>query len=125
LDPSRGIVTPAHPCHAHGHGDLLRRHPDDGQIAALLNRTGDIATYTELATGAAAFNQALYKPEADSYHRQPDKQCDALCLGLVERSEAPAVLDVIVADVRAQGGVTAAMSLSLSASALADGGRST
>jgi hypothetical protein len=98
-----------------------------GRIAVLLNRTEDIAAYNELGRQVrAAFNQALYKPEAGSYATGSQTSNAMPCvLGLVERSEAPAVLDAIVADVRAQGGVTAGdVGYRYLLRALADGGRS-
>jgi hypothetical protein len=97
------------------------------RAAALLGKTNDARTYSELAAHIrAAFNERFYDPTNHFY--ATDSQCAnaiPLVMGLCEPENRRAVLDAIVRDVRSRGnGFTAGdVGYRYLLRALADGGR--
>lgn len=98
------------------------------RIATLLGRPGDAAAHAARADAVReAFNRALYDPAKRSYATgSQTANAMPLVLGLVPEGDAPAVLDAIVADIRARGDAISAGDVGYRylLRALADGGRS-
>ncbi len=98
------------------------------RIAALLGKTDDAARHAALAAEVkTAFNRDLFRPDTGVYATgSQTANAMPLVLGLVEPARAPAVLDAIVADIRARGDAISAGDVGYRYlfRALADGGRS-
>lgn len=98
------------------------------RIATHLGKPEDAARHAALAAKVkAAFNRDLYHPETGVYATgSQTANAMPLVLGLVEPSRANAVLDAIVADIRARGDALSAGDVGYRylLRALADGGRS-
>jgi hypothetical protein len=98
------------------------------QVAALLGRKEDAKIYRQLADQIrAAFNRTFYNSATHQY--ATGSQCAnsmALVMGLVAPADRPAVLDAVVADVRAHGNALTAGDVGYGylLRALAEGGRS-
>jgi hypothetical protein len=98
------------------------------RIASLLGKPDDAARHAALAGEVkAAFNRDLFRPDTGVYATgSQTANAMPLVLGLVEPTRAPAVLDAIVADIRARGDALSAGDVGYRylLRALADGGRS-
>jgi hypothetical protein len=98
------------------------------KIAKLLGHDADARQFEDLAnTIRASFNKALFNPATHAYATSSQTaNALPLAMGLVDATDAPAVLDAIVKDVRAHGnGLTAGdVGYRYLLRALAEGGRS-
>ncbi len=98
------------------------------RIAVLLGKSEDAARYAAVAAEVkTAFNRDLFQPDTGVYATgSQTANAMPLVLGLVEPARAPAVLDAIVADIRARGDAISAGDVGYRylLRALADGDRS-
>jgi alpha-L-rhamnosidase len=96
------------------------------RAAALLGKMDDAKTFSDLAENIrVAFNEKFYNASNHTY--ATDSQCAnaiPLVMGICEPSNRTAVVEAIVADVRAHGNTTGDVGYRYLLRALADGGRS-
>ena len=96
------------------------------RVAALLDKTDDAKNFSELAEKIRrAFNEKFYNTTNHFY--ATDSQCAnsiPLVMDICEPTNRPAVVDAIVADVRARGLTAGDVGYRYLLRALADGGRS-